>query len=158
MVFNGSITFEGREDGMQWIKKDEETGLIDIVLETDGGGQMVLCFDPALLKSIAEKTRKFFEAGEKILKNESSGSCRIKPNLRLWIEDEDVSIQVDWEIPGENNPAIEISGKRYGTVGLGININQARVISECCRKIIEIRNSLQELEKSKIVSAKAESV
>ena len=61
MEFNGSITFEGR-NGLRWIKKDEETGLIEMVLDTDS--EMILDFEPELLRSIVETAQKFFAGGE----------------------------------------------------------------------------------------------
>ena len=158
MKFDGSIVFEGG-NGLRWIKKNKETGLIEMVLATDGRGEIVLYFEPELLKSIAENAQKFFAGDEKVVVDgPDSGSCRIKPNLVLLVEDEDVSIEVDWDQPNESDPMIIISGKRWGKVDLGFNLNQARVISECCKKVIEIRNSLEELQKSKLVSAQAESV
>ena len=156
MKFNGEISFDGK-NGLQWIKEDEETGLIEVCLNNDDGCDMILSFDPELLKSILETGKKFFETG-KTSENINAGTCRVKPELHLWIDDEDVSINVHPGDLEEENPGLIIKGKRYGEVSLCFNFNQARMIAYCCQKIIELRESLKELQKAKFVSTKPEAV
>ena len=152
MELGGQITFEGK-NGLFLIQGDKENGLVEVYLKNDDGNDMILYFDPALFASILELGVQFLNTGE-TQENLKSKTCRAKPDLNLWIDDEDVSIKVDCGNPDEDNPNLIITSKRYGQIEVGLNVNQAAMIAYCCKKIIEIKEGLADLGKSKLVSAK----
>ena len=158
MIIDGDFTFEGK-NSLKCIYEDKEKGLINMFFECDGHEQS-LVFEPNCFKTIGEMMDKYLTSpeidaqGRKAVDNFRATSGRVKPDITLWMEEDDVSIEVpDWDLPEENNPVLKISS-RNGRVTFCFNIAQAKEIADRCMRLIEIRKALKDVRKKKVVKAR----
>ena len=149
MNFRATLKIEGA-DCLNWIKEDEETGLVDIYFDTEEG-EILLELEPKCFETLVCLVNRFVE-DEKIARNISASKGRARPDVGLYIDEEKATLEVDLGELREDNPVIMIS-TRNGKVNFGFNENQARAIKECCEKILAINEKTREVQKEKIIPA-----
>lgn len=150
MSFNGTITFKGA-DGLNWIAKDEETGLIDVYFQNDDKEDVTLEFDPECFNTIVEVAKEFLGTG-KTAKNLREGACVIGCQVNMWEWIKKISLETEWENPDENGPILTISSKNE-TVALGLNMTQIKVLRDKCQEILNVRQSIKDVQKKKMILA-----
>jgi hypothetical protein len=144
MKFSGNLFFEGK-NCLQFIKKDRETGWVEIVLEGDHR-EVVLFFEPQVFKELAELMNQFLEKGE-IIKDISTGTGKIRADVSWDIEeDKKFSTRVNLDVDGEGYNIFRIS-KGKDVFDLVFGKDQAKEIAGPFNKVAEIERLKREAQK-----------
>ena len=151
MEITTDLIFEGREV-IAFIGEDKETGLIDIVCDSNGH-EFVFSFEPECLENFVNALNEFQKNGKyKSIYDNQPG--RIKPDHISLAMDNDkrVSMEVVLEEIKECHPYLAISSKP-SKFNIHFNAAQAKEIKSMMEKIIEIKEKTKALEKKKTVKA-----
>ena len=151
MSFNGTITFKGA-NGLVWIQKNDD-GLIDIFFKNDDEEEVSLAFDPECFNTIIEVAKEFLGTG-KLAKNPREGTCVVEADIKMWDWTKKVSLETDWMNPDESSPNLTISSKREKVV-LGLTMAQFKGLRDKCQEILDVRQSIKDVQKKKTIKAEA---
>jgi len=152
MNWGGTLTFKGK-GCFRWIAKDKDSNLVDMVFDADGY-EVILSFDPACLKAVADALGRFFLTEEHTDNPAWNKTGEIKPDVHFNVEDDKVSIKGEWESVEDWGPGLYLSSKN-GKLGFYFNVAQAKEIEKRCKKVQEIRQSIQDVIKKKEVESTA---
>lgn len=151
MDITTDLIFEG-EQFIEWIRENKETGLIDILFDSQGH-EFNFSFEPNCFDAVIKAMNEFQEKG-KFKPDPHFNKSRIKPDLVTLAIDNDKRVEIEpdlGDVQDENPFILIISGK--SRFYLYFSEAQAKALIEVLKKIIEIKQLKRAVEKKKTVKS-----
>lgn len=147
MNFGANIKIEGR-DSLQWIKRDEEENLVDLVFKDADYGELAFSFDLAGFQTLATMIQKF-QADEEA-KNQADSDGIFAPHIFFHCDGEPLTMRAEFDGSIEDFPALTFeSGDSL--LSMTLNAAQAKKLEENCRKILDLLQNVKSLEEETVI-------